>query len=59
MQKLEYGDRDHKRFLITIVDVTEMRRSEQVQKDLLHHNSTLLHEVQHRVANVCRSSPAS
>ncbi len=50
-QKLDYGDEDNNRYLITIVDVTETRRNEQLQKDLIHRNATLLSEVQHRVAN--------
>ena len=37
--------------LVTIIDVTDVRASEKRQKQLIHDNASLLHEMQHRVAN--------
>ena len=50
-QRLDYGDTLHTRMMITVIDVTEVRRSEKRQKELVHDNAALLHEMQHRVAN--------
>ncbi len=57
-QKLDYGDAERVRLLLTISDVTEARMSEKLKDDLLHEKTILLHEkaillqeLQHRVAN--------
>lgn len=50
-QKLEYGDADHVRMLLTISDVTQARISEKLKDDLLREKAVLLQEIQHRVAN--------
>lgn len=49
--KLEYGDEDKVRLLLTISDVTEARIAEKLKDDLLREKAILLQEVQHRVAN--------
>lgn len=50
-QRLEYGDGLNTRMMITVIDVTEVRKNERRQKELVHDNAALLHEMQHRVAN--------
>jgi two-component sensor histidine kinase len=50
-QRLDYGDIHHTRMLVTVIDVTDARASEKRQKELVHDNAALLHEMQHRVAN--------
>src|SRR3546814_15270992 len=50
-QKLEYGDAEQVRLLLTISDVTEARISEKLKDDLLREKAILLQEIQHRVAN--------
>ena len=50
-QKLEYGDAEQVRLLLTISDVTEARISEKLKDDLLREKAILLQELQHRVAN--------
>ncbi len=50
-QKLEYGDLQVTRLLMTVSDVTEARIAEKVKDDLLRDKAMLLQEVQHRVAN--------
>ncbi|WP_213980921.1 PAS domain-containing sensor histidine kinase [Sphingomonas sp. dw_22] len=50
-QKLDYGDAEQVRLLLTISDVTEARISEKLRDDLLHEKEILLQELQHRVAN--------
>jgi len=50
-QKLEYGDPDVTRVLVTVADVTEARIAEKLKDDLLHDKAILLQEIQHRVAN--------
>jgi len=50
-QKLEYGDADAPRLLVTISDVTEARMAEKLKDDLLRERAILLEEIQHRVAN--------
>ncbi len=49
--KLEYGDADQVRLLLTVSDVTEARIAEKLKDDLLREKAILLQEVQHRVAN--------
>lgn len=51
VQKLDYGQPDHVRLLLSIADVTDARIAEQVKDDLLREKAILLQEVQHRVAN--------
>ena len=50
-QRLDYGLSASKRLLMTVIDVTEIRRNEALQKALVHDHAVLLHEMQHRVAN--------
>lgn len=50
-QKLEYGDAEQVRLLLTISDVSEARISEKLKDDLLREKAILLQELQHRVAN--------
>jgi len=50
-QKLEYGEADAARILVTVSDVTDARIAERVKDDLLREKAILLQEVQHRVAN--------
>ncbi|WP_371129816.1 sensor histidine kinase [Phenylobacterium sp.] len=57
-QKLNYGDPDHIRLLLTVTDVTEARVSAKLtddtlkeKDDLLREKAILLREIQHRVAN--------
>jgi two-component system, sensor histidine kinase PdtaS len=51
VHKLEYGDGEQVRLLLTISDVTDARISEKLKDDLLRDKTILLQEVQHRVAN--------
>ena len=50
-QRLDYGDSEQARMLVTVIDVTDARASEKRQKSLVLDNAALLHEMQHRVAN--------
>jgi len=50
-QKLDYGETEHVRLLLTVSDVTEARISEKLKDDLLREKAILLKELQHRVAN--------
>jgi two-component sensor histidine kinase len=50
-QRLDYGDADQVRLMLTMTDVTEARLSEKHKDDLLREKSILLKEIQHRVAN--------
>jgi len=50
-QKLQYGDHDVTRLLMTVSDVTDARLAERVKDDLVREKAILLQEVQHRVAN--------
>jgi two-component sensor histidine kinase len=50
-EKLEYGDADVTRMLVTIVDVTDARIAERLKDDMLRERAVLLDEIQHRVAN--------
>jgi len=48
---LDYLDLDQKRILITVSDVTEARADAVLRDEEARHNTILLHEVRHRVAN--------
>lgn len=50
-QKLDYGEPEKVRLLLTISDVTQARNSEKLKDDLLREKAILLQELQHRVAN--------
>lgn len=50
-RKLDYGDMEQARVLLTICDVTEARISAKLKDDLLREKAILLQELQHRVAN--------
>ena len=49
--RLEFGDADNTRLLVTVTDVTDARLAEKLKDDLLREKAVLLQEVQHRVAN--------
>jgi two-component sensor histidine kinase len=49
--KLEFGDAENIRLLMTVSDVTDARIAEKLKDDLLREKAILLQEVQHRVAN--------
>jgi hypothetical protein len=49
--KLEFGDAENVRVLVTVSDVTEARLAAKLKDDLLREKAILLQEVQHRVAN--------
>ncbi len=50
-EKLDYGDEDNIRLILTVADVTDARLAEKLKDDLLREKAILLQEVQHRVAN--------
>jgi len=50
-QKLEYGDTEVARVLMTVSDVTDARLADKVRDDLVRDKALLVQEVQHRVAN--------
>ncbi|MDM7955387.1 histidine kinase dimerization/phosphoacceptor domain -containing protein [Blastomonas sp.] len=50
-QLLVYGDTDNARMLVTVIDVTQTRKDDKRQQELIQTNAALLHEMQHRVAN--------
>jgi len=49
--RLEYGEADGIRVVLSVSDVTEARLSEKHKDDLLREKTILLQELQHRVAN--------
>jgi len=49
--KLEYGEADGIRIVLSVSDVTDLRESEKRKDDLLREKAILLQELQHRVAN--------
>jgi two-component sensor histidine kinase len=50
-QKLDYGDPERVRLLLSVTDVTDARLAEKLKDDLLREKAILLQEIQHRVAN--------
>ncbi len=50
-QKLEYGNGESVRLLVSVSDVTEARIAERLKDDMLKEKAILLQELQHRVAN--------
>jgi len=50
-RRLDFGDDDNVRLLVTVTDVTDARLAEKLKDDLLREKAILLQEVQHRVAN--------
>ena len=50
-RKLAYGSDDEIRLLVSVTDVTDARLAEALRQQLLHEKTTLLNELQHRVAN--------
>jgi two-component sensor histidine kinase len=50
-RRLDYGDADHPRLLLTVSDVTDARIAEKLKDDMLREKAILLQEIQHRVAN--------
>jgi hypothetical protein len=49
-QKLQYGDANVTRLLVTVSDVTDARAAEKLKDELMRERAILLEEVQHRVA---------
>jgi two-component sensor histidine kinase len=50
-QKLDYGNEESIRLLVSVSDVTEARIAEKLKDDMLNEKAVLLQELQHRVAN--------
>ena len=50
-QKLDYGEADPTRILMTVSDVTDSRLADRTRDDLVRDKALLVQEVQHRVAN--------
>jgi len=50
-RKLDYGDLEHVRLLVTVIDVTNARAAEKLKDNALREKAVLLQELQHRVAN--------
>ncbi|HEY4941451.1 MAG TPA: sensor histidine kinase [Rhizomicrobium sp.] len=50
-QKLDYGNSESVRLLLSVSDVTEARLAEKLKDDMLKEKAVLLQELQHRVAN--------
>jgi two-component sensor histidine kinase len=50
-QKLDYGNENHIRLLVSVSDVTDARIAERLKDDMLKEKAVLLQELQHRVAN--------
>lgn len=50
-RRLDYGDADNARLLLSISDVTNARLAEKLKEDLLRDKDILLQELQHRIAN--------
>jgi two-component system, sensor histidine kinase PdtaS len=51
VQKLSYARPDVVWLLVSVADVTEARRSAEVNRELIQQNAVLMQEVRHRVAN--------
>jgi len=49
--KLDYGDGEARRIVLSITDVTSARLAEKLKDELVARNEVLLKELQHRVAN--------
>jgi two-component sensor histidine kinase len=50
-EKLDYGDPEHVRVLLSVADVTDARVAAKLKDDLVREKAILLQEIQHRVAN--------
>lgn len=50
-RKLDYGDPDNVRVLLTVSDVTDARHAAVLKQEILREKQMLLQELQHRVAN--------
>jgi two-component sensor histidine kinase len=50
-QKLDYGNGESIRLLVSVSDVTDARIAERLKDDMLKEKAVLLQELQHRVAN--------
>jgi len=50
-QKLDYGNGESVRLLVSVCDVTDARIAEKLKDDMLREKGVLLQELQHRVAN--------
>jgi len=50
-EKLDYGNDDNVRLLVSVSDITDARIAARLKDDLLKERAVLLQELQHRVAN--------
>ena len=50
-RKLDYGNEESVRLLVSVSDVTDARIAEKLKDDILKEKAVLLQELQHRVAN--------
>jgi two-component system, sensor histidine kinase PdtaS len=50
-ERLDYGNKDDVRLLLSVADVTDARIAEKLKDDMLKEKVVLLKELQHRVAN--------
>ena len=50
-QKLDYGNGESIRLLVSVSDVTDARIAEKLADDMLKEKAVLLQELQHRIAN--------
>jgi two-component sensor histidine kinase len=50
-QRLDYGDPEQVRVLLTVSDVTDARAAARLKDDLVRQKAALLQEMQHRIAN--------
>jgi two-component sensor histidine kinase len=51
VRQLDYGHPDTVRLLMSVADVTDLRKSDKRAQQLLHDNELLIQEVRHRIAN--------
>jgi two-component sensor histidine kinase len=50
-ERLDYGNKESVRLLLSVADVTDARIAERLKDDMLKEKAVLLQELQHRVAN--------
>jgi two-component sensor histidine kinase len=50
-ERLDYGNKEDIRLLLSVADVTDARIAEKLKDDMLKEKAVLLQELQHRVAN--------
>jgi len=50
-EKLDYGDDDNARLLVSVSDITDARTAAKLKDDMLKERAVMLQELQHRVGN--------